>query len=98
MQFPFFLCEIVQEKMHSMAKSEYTFFFRENEHFMTNLALSANGRSGFAVQCKTIFRSMSEESEDKAILHRLADLIYTILVMAIVVVVIITGSFKGLEL
>ena len=76
-------------------------FFRENEHFMTNLALSANsanGRSGFAVQCKTIFRSMSEESEDKAILHRLADLIYTILVMAIVVVVIITGSFKGLEL
>ena len=74
-------------------------FFRENEHFMTNLALSVNGRSGFAVQCKTIFRSMSEESEDKAILHRLADLIYTILVMAIVVVVvIITGSFKGLEL
>jgi len=97
MQFPFFLCEIVQEKC-TLSQKVNIYFFRENEHFMTNLALSANGRSGFAVQCKTIFRSMSEESEDKAILHRLADLIYTILVMAIVVVVIITGSFKGLEL
>ena len=75
MQFPFFLCEIVQEKCTLWQKVNIH-FFRENEHFMTNLALSANGLSGFAVQCKTIFRSMSEESEDKAILHRLADLIY----------------------
>ena len=90
--------KLYRKKCTLWQKVNKKFFFRENEHFMTNLALSANGRSGFAVQCKTIFRSMSEESEDKAILHRLADLIYTILVMAIVVVVIITGSFKGLEL